>query len=283
MEAYFLAKKKLFDGLLPGGIAVANADSSYGERIVRECRAGEIITFGRNNSSARLRYEPIRQDIYGSSLKFHWENGEFEVETQLVGDFQGENIALAVAVALGLGIRPETIAAGIKSCRSVPGRMEAVNLGQPFGVYADYAHAPDALQKVLETARKFCSGRLFVVFGCGGDRDRGKRPIMGRIATELSDRVIITSDNSRSEKPDDIIKMILSGIAPGTGAKVTAEPNRRKAIFYALGLMKENDVLLICGKGHENYQEIDGIRHDFDDRLVAAEALKELGWDFTFK
>jgi len=279
MEAYFLAKKRMFDSLDENAIAVVNFDSPYGERIVHNCKAKRIIFFSKSiESGADVIWKPVRQDIYGSEYNITFGETQFNIVTPLVGTFQGENLALVVSIALGMGIPVDVIRDGIAAVKCVPGRMEAISQGQPFGVYCDYAHAPEPLEQVISSTRGFCKGRIITLFGCGGDRDRGKRPIMGRIAAEKSDLVIITSDNSRSEEPADITRMIVEGIPAQLMDKVTVEIDRRKAIEIAISMAQAGDVVLIAGKGHETYQEEKGVRHSFDDRLVAAEQLRLLGW-----
>ncbi len=178
-----------------------------------------------------------------------------------------------MAAARLLGIDDEAIAAGVWELEGVPGRFEAVDEGQPFTVLVDYAHTPDSLQNVLQAARQLTKARLVCVFGCGGDRDRTKRPLMGKIASELADVVIVTSDNPRSEEPGAIIAEILAGAAPD----VEVEPDRRAAIAQAVELAAAGDVVVIAGKGHEQGQEIKGRKIPFDDREIARESLRRLG------
>jgi UDP-N-acetylmuramoyl-L-alanyl-D-glutamate--2,6-diaminopimelate ligase len=178
-----------------------------------------------------------------------------------------------VAAARLLEIPDEAIAHGVKELRGVPGRFEAVDEGQPFAVLVDYAHTPDSLENVLRTARELAQGRLICVFGCGGDRDRGKRPVMGRIASELADVAIVTSDNPRSEEPEAIIAEIVAG----AGEDVEVEPDRTRAIGQALETAAEGDVVVIAGKGHEQGQEFRDRKIPFDDREVARDALRRLG------
>ena len=179
----------------------------------------------------------------------------------------------AVAAARLLGIPDEAIAHGVRELRGVPGRFEAVDEGQPFAVLVDYAHTPDSLENVLRTARGLVENRLICVFGCGGDRDRGKRPLMGKIASELADVAIVTSDNPRSEEPEAIIGEIVAGAI----AEVEIEPDRRRAISGAIELAREGDVVVIAGKGHEQGQQFADGTVPFDDRDVAREALRRLG------
>ncbi|MDR7420080.1 MAG: cyanophycin synthetase, partial [Armatimonadota bacterium] len=175
----------------------------------------------------------------------------------------------------------DVIAEALASMPGIPGRFESVHEGQPFAVVVDYAHTPDGLENVLRTAREIAHGRLITVFGCGGDRDRTKRPIMGRIAAEWSDHVVVTSDNPRSESPLDIIDEIRPGVDEGVAARaatvdVQYEPDRRRAIALAVAAAREGDLVVIAGKGHETYQEIAGVRHAFDDREVVRDALRRV-------
>ena len=195
------------------------------------------------------------------------------MDTKLVGRFNLENVLGAVAAARLLGLPDEAIRRGIASVTGVPGRFQSVDEGQDFAVIVDYAHKPGALENVLRTARELADGnRLITVFGCGGDRDRGKRPMMGRIATELSDVAIVTSDNPRSEDPQAIIEEILAG---ATG-EPEVEPDRARAIRRAIDLAAPGDVVVIAGKGHERGQEANGVVTPFDDTEVAGEALRAL-------
>jgi UDP-N-acetylmuramoyl-L-alanyl-D-glutamate--2,6-diaminopimelate ligase len=185
----------------------------------------------------------------------------------------------ALAVGLTQGITLDVIAEALASMPGIPGRFESVDEGQPFAVIVDYAHTPDGLDNVLRTARRITTGRVIVVFGCGGDRDRTKRPLMGQLAAELADHVIVTSDNPRSEAPRAIIDEITPGVAAGAAGRrvaVDVEPDRRRAIGLAVESAASGDLVLIAGKGHESYQEIAGVRHAFDDRDVVREALRAM-------
>jgi UDP-N-acetylmuramoyl-L-alanyl-D-glutamate--2,6-diaminopimelate ligase len=185
------------------------------------------------------------------------------------------NLLGAVATGLALGLAPDVIARALAGVSAVPGRFEQVRAGQPFLVVVDYAHTPDALERVLTTARKITRGRLGVVFGCGGDRDRGKRPIMGEIAARLADRVWVTSDNPRSERPEAIVDEVVVGVArvDGGADRAVREPDRRRAIHAALDWAGADDTVVIAGKGHETYQIVGADVLDFDDRAVAREII----------
>ena len=250
MEAYFEAKRRLFvDGLPP---AAVNVGDPYGKQLADELRGlgGELVTFGFADEA----------DLGP---------GDVEVNTsRLRGRFNVENILGAAAAGRLLGIESSAIAAGIENLDGVPGRFESVDEGQPFTVLVDYAHTPEALENVLRAARELDAGRVLCVFGCGGDRDRGKRPIMGRIAGRLADIAIVTSDNPRSEEPRAIIDEIVAG---AEGA-LEIEPDRREAIVRAVEEAQPGDVVLIAGKGHEQGQQFRDRTVPFDDREVAREA-----------
>jgi UDP-N-acetylmuramoyl-L-alanyl-D-glutamate--2,6-diaminopimelate ligase len=265
IERYFEAKRRLFTEARPP--AAVNVGDPYGRELAGELRGqGELITFGLADD-AELRAKDLELGPRGA----RFEAGGIELETRLRGRFNVENILGAVAAARLLDISDEAIARGVRELRGVPGRFEAVDEGQPFAVLVDYAHTPDSLENVLRTARDLARNRVICVFGCGGDRDRGKRPLMGRIASELADAAIVTSDNPRSEDPEAIIAEILEGAA---GAEV--EPDRREAITRAIAAAGEGDVVVIAGKGHEQGQQFADRTIPFDDREVAREALRRL-------
>src|SRR6185312_107984 len=266
LEEYFDAKRRLFTKARPP--AAVNVGDDHGRRLADELRGRqELLTFGVANE-AEIRADELELSPRGARFRA----GGIELETRLRGRFNVENVLGAVAAARLLGIDDDAIAYGVKELRGVPGRFEAVDEGQPFAVLVDYAHTPDSLEKVLRTARDLAQSRVICVFGCGGDRDRGKRPLMGRIATELADIAIVTSDNPRSEEPEAIIAEILEG---ADGAEV--EPDRREAIARAIGEAAEGDVVVIAGKGHEQGQQFADGTIPFDDREVAREALRRLG------
>ena len=254
MDEYYEAKRRLFTEHEPAPAAAINVGNEWGRRLAQELRAldrAPLLTFG---------------------LTADAEVGEAP-KSRLQGRFNKENTLAALAVARLVGVPEAAIEEGLADAPSVPGRFESVDEGQPFPVIVDYAHTPDSLANVLRTARELTAGRLICVFGCGGDRDRGKRPEMGRIAGELSDVPIVTSDNPRSEDPIAIINEILAGMGP----EPDVEPDRRAAIAQAIGLAREGDVVVIAGKGHEQGQEFADRKLSFDDREVAREALRRLG------
>ncbi len=266
MEEYFLAKRRLFVDGRPKQ-AVINIDDPYGARLAAEI--SNPVTFG-IQSDATYRATDLSTDLTGSRFTLHGPDGSTELRSPLPGLFNIYNVLGALAAVRALGVSAETSTAAIETAGSVPGRFEPVDAGQEFAVLVDYAHTPDSLENVLQAARQLTAGRVHVVFGCGGDRDRGKRPMMGEIATRLADRVIVTSDNPRSEDPDAIIKEILVG----TGPTVEHDADRRAAIHTAIAGARAGDVVVIAGKGHEQGQEFEGGRKiPFDDVTVAREAL----------
>jgi UDP-N-acetylmuramoyl-L-alanyl-D-glutamate--2,6-diaminopimelate ligase len=216
-------------------------------------------------------------DAAGSRFLCITPEGSIEVATPLPGDFNVANALAALAVVHALGLDLREAAAALASAGQVPGRFESIDEGQRFAVVVDYAHTPDSLENVLTAARRLAGGRLISVFGCGGDRDREKRPLMGKAGAELSDVAVVTSDNPRSEDPASIIEQIEAGIDRDAAAEVVVEQDRRAAIALALGRADEGDVVVIAGKGHEQGQEFeDGRKVPFDDREVAREELRKL-------
>jgi UDP-N-acetylmuramoyl-L-alanyl-D-glutamate--2,6-diaminopimelate ligase len=253
MDEYYEAKRRLFTEHEPAPAAAVNVGDEWGRRLALELRAlgrSPLLTFGLTED-AEVREAPA---------------------SRLQGRFNQENALAAVAVARLVGVPEASIEQGVAVAPSVPGRFESVDEGQPFTVVVDYAHTPDSLANVLRTARELTAERLICVFGCGGDRDRGKRPEMGRIAAELSDVPIVTSDNPRSEDPLAIIEEILGGMT----ADPEVEPDRRAAIEQAIQRAREGDLVVIAGKGHEQGQEFADRKVPFDDREVAREALRQL-------
>ncbi|MGI8946161.1 MAG: UDP-N-acetylmuramoyl-L-alanyl-D-glutamate--2,6-diaminopimelate ligase [Thermoleophilaceae bacterium] len=265
MAAYYAAKRRLFDA---PGAAVVNIDDGYGRRLAGEI---EAVTFGIEAPDADIRARDVRFDLGGASFVADTPGGPLELTTRLPGLFNVQNALAALGAALALDVAPEAIRSGLAGAARVPGRFEPVDEGQPFGVLVDYAHTPDSLANVLRAARELTRGRLHVAFGAGGDRDRSKRPLMGEAAVGLADRVIVTSDNPRSEDPE----AILDEIVAGTGAGALREVDRRRAIALAIEDAEPGDVVVIAGKGHEQGQEFEGGRKEpFDDVTVAREALR---------
>jgi UDP-N-acetylmuramoyl-L-alanyl-D-glutamate--2,6-diaminopimelate ligase len=268
MEDYFQAKRHLFFGEDAPRAAV-NVGDPHGRRLAEELRATgtPLLTFGLSDD-AEVRPEGL--DV--SSPRTTFTAAGIPLRTRLRGRFNIENVLGVVAAARLLELSDDAIATGVESVAGVPGRFELVDEGQPFTVVVDYSHKPGALENVLRAARELTSGRVLCVFGCGGDRDAGKRPLMGRIAGELSDVPILTSDNPRSEDPAAIAEEVLAGM----DREPEVELERRAAIVRAIELAEPGDVVLIAGKGHEHGQEIAGHVLPFDDRDVAREALRAL-------
>ena len=273
------AKRRLFELTAasgkPGRAAVVNADDPAGPTMVEGLDL-PTLTFGLG-PRAQVRAVEHASTLDGIRMTVETPRGRLALGSPLIGEHNVMNLLGAVATGLALGLGPERIAAALAPVAAVPGRFEQVRAGQPFLVVVDYAHTPDALERVLGTARKLTRGRLGVVFGCGGDRDRGKRPLMGEIAARLADRVWVTSDNPRSEPPEAIIDEIVAGVrrAPGGAARTGREPDRARAIRAALDWAKTGDTVMIAGKGHETYQIVGADVLPFDDRVVAHRILSE--------
>jgi UDP-N-acetylmuramoyl-L-alanyl-D-glutamate--2,6-diaminopimelate ligase len=270
--AYFSAKARLFESLQSTAFAVVNADDPSSAQLQGRTRA-EILTFGRAKESAlRLISANTRAD--GMTMTVSTPRGAMDIETGLTGDFNCYNVLAVLGVGIALGIDSDLLVDGLASMESVPGRFERLVEGQEFSVIVDYAHTPDALERALHSARLLLSGKLICVFGCGGDRDRGKRSQMGKVAGELADVVLVTSDNPRSEEPDDIIDEIIIGTA---GASVVErEVDRALAIDQALRIARPGDLVLIAGKGHESEQILADRTVVFDDRAVARAVLRSI-------
>jgi UDP-N-acetylmuramoyl-L-alanyl-D-glutamate--2,6-diaminopimelate ligase len=267
MEEYYAAKRRLFTGAAPPPAAV-NVGDLWGRNLAEELadkNRAPLVTYGLA-PDAEIRPEGLELGAAGATFTA----GGIEIRSKLRGRFNVENVLGVVAAAILLDVDEDEIAAGIAALEGVPGRFEPVDEGQPFSVVVDYAHKPDALDNVLRTARELAGGRVVVVFGAGGDRDRQKRPLMGKVARDLADVVIVTSDNPRSEDPLAIIQDVLQG----TGTDVEIDPDRRSAIARAIEVAAPGDVVVIAGKGHEQGQEVGGEKLPFDDRVVAREALR---------
>ena len=267
MEDYFAAKRRLFQ--VPDlGAAVINVDDSYGARLAAEL--DDPVTFALRRV-ASYRALDLQTGLGGSTFTVATPDRELELRSPLPGEFNVYNVLGALAAARALGVSAETCVEAIATAGQVPGRFETVDEGQPFAVLVDYAHTPDSLENVLNAARNLTDKRVHVVFGCGGDRDRGKRPLMGEIGKRLADRVNVTSDNPRSEDPETIIAEILVG----SGADVEHHADRRQAIADAIAAAQPGDIVVIAGKGHEQGQEFEaGRRIPFDDVTVAREILR---------
>jgi len=273
MENYADAKARLFDSLSETAVAAVNADDKWSERMVQKCH-GRVIRFG-FGQSADYRARDVAITSGGSNFILHTPDGRAEVNMQLIGRHNIEN-ALVAASLCGevFGLSVHQIAAGLREAQGAPGRLQAVRLGQPFAVLVDYAHTDDALENVLSALRPLTRGRLRVLFGCGGDRDRTKRPRMARTAERLADALYITSDNPRTEDPAAILDEVVSGLSEKARTQAAVEIDRHEAINRILSDAEPGDVVLIAGKGHENYQIIGQQKRHFDDVEEAAQALK---------
>lgn len=271
MEQYFRAKSLLFKGLNAQALAIINRDDAYAQRLMNIAN-GRVLTYGLKSSSD-ISASRIRLGPHGTIFSLAAPRVKFDICTKLIGRHNVYNILAAVLFALQEGIPVDTIKDAVESFEIVPGRLEVVDAGQPFRVFVDYAHTEDAMRNVIASLRELDHRRLIVVFGCGGDRDTTKRPKMGRVASELSDEVIITADNPRSEDLNAIIADITRGVAKNN---YTVIPDRRQAIETAIRMAKEDDIVLIAGKGHENYQVFKDKTIDFDDRIEARQCLQSM-------
>lgn len=271
MDTYFAAKAALFSYKY-ADIAYINIDSSWGKKLM-EIQELPVVRISRNVTSADWYFERIETGVRSAAISIRGTGGILiETTTKLVGDFNLDNLLMAVAICVASGIDPIDIAAITPSLTGAEGRLEKVDLGQPFSALVDYAHSPDSVTNVLATLREITAGKIIAVLGCGGDRDKGKRPLMGAALLMGSDKAIFTSDNPRSEDPAQIVKEMVSGLTlPATSS---IELDRKRAIEIAVAAAKPGDVVVVLGKGHEAGQEIAGVKHDFDDRLVLAAAIE---------
>jgi UDP-N-acetylmuramoyl-L-alanyl-D-glutamate--2,6-diaminopimelate ligase len=270
-EEYLNAKKLLFDGLGSNSFAVINSDDSSSQKIVQDSKA-KIVTYGVADHSD-YQIKNIVYDLNGTDFTITNSKTDYKIHTSLIGTFNAYNATSAFATAHSLGINANKIVDGIKSSPQVPGRFEVLG-SRKKKVIVDYSHTADSLEKALQAIREIVKNKnqVVTVFGCGGDRDKTKRPVMGKVASNLSDKVFVTSDNPRTENPFGIIEDIKKGISKNNYA---VEENREEAIKNAIHSSEENAVILIAGKGHENYQEINGIRNQFSDREIALKYLAE--------
>jgi len=268
MGEYADAKSTLFSKhLKQGGLSVINIDDPH-SGIFINAAGYKVMTFSESGKAADLMIKKVSYYDEGMEIAYLCGNTEFAVKTNLNGRFQAFNSAAAILCALDLGLKAEDIVEAFKTPVYIPGRMEKV-YDNKFQIIIDYAHTPDALERAIRTIREFKTGKLITVFGCGGNRDREKRPVMGRISSENSDLTIVTSDNPRDEDPDSIIKEITAGITSGS---FEIESDRITAIKRSIELAEKGDVVLIAGKGHENYQEIKGVKYPYSD----ADVIKNL-------
>jgi UDP-N-acetylmuramoyl-L-alanyl-D-glutamate--2,6-diaminopimelate ligase len=264
MRSYFKAKKRLFENhLTSDGTAVINIDDPYGQQLAGSLKNVNCVAFGkdlRSNGVIKISSISARGTVFELKLKDYC----FQISSPLIGEHNAYNISGVALLAYSLGISPDIIQSALNQPIDIPGRLEAFHTGSGVSVFVDYAHTDDALMRVLEALAKLKEKRIICVFGCGGDRDRTKRPRMGEISANFADRTIITSDNPRMENPMTIIEEIKYGI-PKT-ADFAVVPDRREAIKQAINEADPGDIVLIAGKGHEDYQEINGIKYPFDDR-----------------
>ena len=274
IESYYQAKKKLFtQHIKERGFAIINTDDIYGERLSQELNSSNVVTCG-HKKDADFRVVGSHTQWGKSSFKIVYTSEKMNFETSLVGKFNISNLLLVIASAVKMGIDIDDLKRYVKELKSVPGRMEVVDIDAPFSVIVDYAHTPDAIKNILTTARSLTSKRVLVLFGAGGDRDKSKRAVMGSVVSRNCDYAVVTSDNPRSEDPETILSEICEGIP--TDFPYEVEVDRREAITKILRFAQEGDAVIIAGKGHETYQEIDGVREHFDDREEIVKSWEEI-------
>jgi UDP-N-acetylmuramoyl-L-alanyl-D-glutamate--2,6-diaminopimelate ligase len=280
MEQYFAAKQLLFagSGAPPPRYAVINRDDEWGKKL-KPANGSELLSFGIGNDSM-VRAKQINAGLNGLHFDVVFDKVRFEIRSPLIGKINVYNILAACCVGMTFQLPTEAIVRGIAACGGVPGRFERVDEGQRFAVVVDYSHTDDALRNAITVARTLNAKRVITMFGCGGDRDRSKRPLMGKAAGELSDLVILTSDNPRSEDPLQIMNDVLVGLRP-TDTRTIVEPDRGAAIRKAIEEAHAGDVVILAGKGHETYQIFRDRTIHFDDREVAREALRAFGFSKT--
>jgi UDP-N-acetylmuramoyl-L-alanyl-D-glutamate--2,6-diaminopimelate ligase len=278
MQNYAKAKKMLFDNLQPDAIAVINNDDPFADYIIMDCKAKHIFRVGRQ-SDADYSIKNEKLSLKGVEFDIVKNNITYKIQSPLLGKFNIDNLAQAFVIASELGFEPKEICKSLESATGALGRMEKYDLPNGALAIIDYAHTPDALEKALQSLKQIhCAnsvdGKIICVFGCGGNRDKSKRPKMGKIACDFSDFVIITNDNPRNEDPQAIFNDILEGINIEMQNKVSIIPDRAEAIHSAIELSKENDIIFIAGKGHEEYQIIAGERRAFSDRQIVLDYSK---------
>jgi UDP-N-acetylmuramoyl-L-alanyl-D-glutamate--2,6-diaminopimelate ligase len=275
MEDYFAAKALLFNRDYLKGRAIINADDPYGQKLIKQLNSNQVWSYSVQDAAADLWTSDLNYESTGVRGKLHTPMGEVAFDSPLVGQYNLSNLLAAVGAVLHLGLNLETIGEAITQFPGVPGRMERVQLKpeQDVSVIVDYAHTPDSLENLLKASRPFIQGKMICVFGCGGDRDRTKRPKMGKIAAELADVAVVTSDNPRTEDPERILQDIVEGIPASVEPIVIGD--RATAIRTAILQAQPGDGVLIAGKGHEDYQILGTEKIHFDDREQAREALTE--------
>ena len=270
MADYLAAKMILFERLSPDATAVLNAQDTASEKIAKKTKAKTLFYAMDSDTDITAHIESM--DLNGTIFTLNFASDKRTIQTPLIGRHNVSNHLAAAGLCLAAGFSIDDVAAGLSRFDKVPGRLEPVKCGQDFAVLVDYAHTDDALENVLTTLKQLCKGRIIVVFGCGGDRDRSKRPRMAKVAERLADVIVVTSDNPRTENHDHIIDDIRTGFS--SSANVFVEPDRKKAIALALQQSRSDDIVLIAGKGHENYQIIGDERIHFSDVEIAQEFLK---------
>jgi UDP-N-acetylmuramoyl-L-alanyl-D-glutamate--2,6-diaminopimelate ligase len=277
MEAYFAAKMRLFDTLMqPGQTAVIDADSDVAARVIEVCRARGLRVFDVGARGVAISILTSAPHALATSLHLRHAGVDYEVELPLAGAFQSSNALVAAGLAIAAGAAPAAVFAALAKLQGAPGRLELIGARDGAPVFVDYAHKPDALEKVLATLRPLAKGRLVVVFGCGGDRDKGKRPLMGEIAARGADSVIVTDDNPRSEDPQSIRTAILDGARAAQGkASIVEISDRRAAIEHAIVALQTGDILVVAGKGHESGQIVGDVILPFSDHAVVEHALQQ--------
>jgi len=274
MERYFETKKKFFTSGMAKNAAI-NADDESSAKLL-DGLTQPFITYGICvNADVFARDIEITEEGVRFTVRMNGMNSEIMIHMHMTGMFNVYNALAAASCALIMGIAPEKIREGLEAVTRVPGRIEVLQTGTPYKVILDYSHSPDALENILKTVRQFTRNRLIAVFGCGGDRDRGKRPMMGEIGGRLADHCILTSDNPRTENPMVILAAIENGIKP-TGKSYEVIENRREAIRKALRMAEDGDIIVLAGKGHETYQEIMGVKRPFDEKVIVSELLREI-------
>lgn len=270
-EEYLAAKTRLFETLQPDAVAVLNKESPEATQIASKTSA-KILWYA-VDSPADITADILSMDINRTTFVLEYDGQKQQVETSLPGRHNVSNHLAAAGLCLAAGFDLETVAAGLSALEQIPGRLEKVDYNGDFAVIIDYAHTDDALKNVLATLKPLCKGRLVVVFGCGGDRDRTKRPRMARVAEHWADLVVVTSDNPRTERPEDIVDEIVGGLEEPDAPTIIVEPDRKRAIELAIETAAKDDIVIIAGKGHEDYQIIGTQKFHFDDKEIAERCL----------
>ncbi|OGC77849.1 MAG: UDP-N-acetylmuramoyl-L-alanyl-D-glutamate--2,6-diaminopimelate ligase [candidate division Zixibacteria bacterium RBG_16_50_21] len=275
MENYQRAKGMLFTGLGQNKVAVLNGDDPVSQDYARITSAQKLF-YSLKESKAEYFAKSYKFTPAGTEVVFSTPQGEENYRLKLTGEFNLSNFGAVLAAVHSLDLDYDMIRKGAENFTGAPGRMERVDLGQNFNIWIDYAHTPDGMGRVFSAVRSFTRGRLICLFGCGGDRDRGKRPQMGKIAEEWANQIILSSDNPRSEDPAKITEEIVSGMEDKNKVRIILD--RKEALEYAVGIAKSQDSLLVTGKGHENYQEVKGVKYSFNERQIIEEKLIGLGY-----